>query len=369
MKKKRHLKKSVKILTVAAAAVSAGLIYHDYQKHIRAQSDTRSYLASEMEDDLSVEYGSAFDACTLFPANAECQVLQDIDTSQTGVQQMEVCVSAKDAYGETVTMNVSADVTVKDSQAPVISLKEQEQTIYAGSDLSEVNDNVISVSDPVDGDLAQSDQLSEGTYTVGTADTDAPGDQIITVTAEDQHGNQSSRQWTLHVTEPPEYPYYIKVNRAANTVTVYSMDQKGDYSIPYKAFACSTGDDTPLGTYRTSAKYRWHALYGGVYGQYATRIVDAILFHSVPYYAPDPSRLESVEYNKLGTAASMGCVRLCVRDVKWIYDHCPSGTIVEFYDDANNPGPLGKPEAEEIDLSDQRSGWDPTDPDPDNPWN
>lgn len=65
----------------------------------------------------------------------------------------------------------------------------------------------------------------------------------------------------------------------------------------------------------------------------------------------------------------MGCIRLCVRDVKWIYDNCPSGTMVEFYDDASNPEPSGKPVPITIDLNDNRKGWDPADPDPSNPWN
>ncbi len=70
------------------------------------------------------------------------------------------------------------------------------------------------------------------------------------------------------------------------------------------------------------------------------------------------------EYNKLGQTASAGCVRLTVADTKWIYDNCPSGTVVVIYS-SPDPGPLGKPEAQQIPLD---CGWDPTDPDPDNPW-
>ena len=51
--------------------------------------------------------------------------------------------------------------------------------------------------------------------------------------------------------------------------------------------------------------------------------------------------LEYEEYNKLGTSASMGCVRMCVRDVKWVYDFCNVGTTVEFYDDEDDAGELG----------------------------
>ncbi|MBQ1386167.1 MAG: L,D-transpeptidase family protein [Erysipelotrichales bacterium] len=171
--------------------------------------------------------------------------------------------------------------------------------------------------------------------------------------------------------------YALYVNCKANVITVYTKDSSGNYTVPYKAMVCSTGTATPRGTYYTyddpsntrwNPSKPWWPLYGGVYGMYAYGIVDDILFHSVPYYAPDQTRLEWEEYNKLGTAASMGCVRLAVKDVMWIFSHCPHGTKVVFYEDSN-PGPLGKPTPIHIESSSPNKGWDPTDPSPDNPWN
>lgn len=165
------------------------------------------------------------------------------------------------------------------------------------------------------------------------------------------------------------YDYLIAINRAADCVTVYTKDENGNYRKPYFAMICSTGEDTPLGEYRTIEQYRWRYLFGDVYGQYAVRIVEHILFHSVPYLSQNPSDLEYEEFNKLGTPASLGCIRLQVADVKWIYDNCPIGTPVVLYDDAENPGPLGKPTFTPIDVNDETlRGWDPTDPDPANPW-
>lgn len=162
-----------------------------------------------------------------------------------------------------------------------------------------------------------------------------------------------------------ELPYYISVNRAANCVTIYKAGSDGYYSLPYKAMICSTGRDTPAGVFSISDKYVWRLLVGDVFGQYASRICSDILFHSVPYYTQDKGDLETAEYNKLGTKASLGCIRLKVEDCKWIYDNCPPGTIVEIYDDEANPGPLGKPTISEIPLT---AKWDPTDPDSRNPW-
>ncbi|HHV10333.1 MAG TPA: DUF5011 domain-containing protein [Clostridiales bacterium] len=165
-----------------------------------------------------------------------------------------------------------------------------------------------------------------------------------------------------------EQAYLIKVNRACNTITVYEKDKKGAYTVPVKAMLCSvgTGNLTITGTFQTKAKYRWKLLMGDVYGQYATRIVKGILFHSVYYYENNnPASLSVKQYNKLGTAASHGCIRVNVADAKWIYDNCPIGTTVVVYDDKKNPGPLGKPKALKITAA---NGWDPTDPDPKNPY-
>ncbi len=165
--------------------------------------------------------------------------------------------------------------------------------------------------------------------------------------------------------------YQIRVNRAANCITVYSKDKDGKYTVPYKAILCSTGKnvgDTPAGTFKTLKSYQWLLMVDGSYGQYAYRFYGSILFHSVPYFSKDKGDLEFEQFNKLGEPASLGCVRVCVRDAMWLIANCPVGTEVIVYDDAANPGPLGKPEMIKIPLDSPNRGWDPTDPDLENPW-
>lgn len=184
-----------------------------------------------------------------------------------------------------------------------------------------------------------------------------------------QKENTQEKDSQQSASDEAEFPYCIKVNRRQNCITVYTSDENGEYTVPYKAMICSTGlyNATPRGTFHLSTKYLWRELYGKVYGQYATRITGGVLFHSVPYYKKSKSALCTEKYNKLGQQASMGCVRLTVEDAKWIADNCPSGTTVEIYDD-DDPGPLGKPEAAHIDTDSPNKGWDPTDPDVENPW-
>lgn len=165
--------------------------------------------------------------------------------------------------------------------------------------------------------------------------------------------------------------YRLEVNCEQNVVNVYEKDENGEYKNCVKVMLCSVGSATPKsGTYslKKYGGWEWKGLQGDVFGQYATQITGNILFHSVPYTKRgDNSSLEYWEYDKLGTPASLGCIRLTVKNAKWIYDNCASGTKVYFYKDSN-PGPLGKPSERKISGDSEVNGWDPTDPDSDNPW-
>ena len=163
-------------------------------------------------------------------------------------------------------------------------------------------------------------------------------------------------------------PYYLVVNKSTNTVTVYQADSTGEYCIPVKSMICSCGNGTPSGTYTTTDQYRWRYLVGDVYGQYATRITGHILFHSVPYLRQSEDSLQYEEYNKLGTTASHGCIRLTVADSLWIYQNCPSGTKVTLTSRPSMGDPLGRPAAQTISADSPNRGWDPTDPAEGNPW-
>jgi len=119
---------------------------------------------------------------------------------------------------------------------------------------------------------------------------------------------------TMLATDNP-MPWYIRVNLEAQVVNVYTKDSEGRYTVPYKAMLCSTGLDTPKeGVYslpeshENPVKARWRYLKGGVWGQYITRIVDSILFHSVPYKEKSESTLEWWEYDRLRR-----------RSISWLY--------------------------------------------------
>lgn len=137
-----------------------------------------------------------------------------------------------------------------------------------------------------------------------------------------------------------KYPYYIEVNKGAQIVTVYTYGADGKYTVPAKYILCSTGREphmTPEGLFAIPIQYRWRAMGGGVFAQYASRIVDRILFHAIPSKLKDPSTVFTKYYNVIGTPASAGCVRLLASEAKWIYENCPVGTLVRIYTGEPDP--------------------------------
>ena len=263
---------------------------------------------------------------------------------------------------EGIIVKTSEYELIKDENPP--SIEASDITIYTGNNIN-LNSKVKCIDD-VDDEVECN---ISGDYNVNKV-----GTYTINISAKDASGNESSKSIKLNVktyaVQNNGKPYYIEIVRNQNVVIVYGLDSNNYYTRVVKVFVASVGRPgavTPTGTFKTSRELRWATLYGGVYGQYTTRIVGAILFHSVPYYSQNPGDLEWEEYNKLGSAVSAGCVRLRVIDAKWIYDNVPSGTTVRIYD-GNLPNGVGKPSAAKISGSNPNRGWDPTDPDPNNPW-
>ncbi len=178
--------------------------------------------------------------------------------------------------------------------------------------------------------------MQKGNVTIGT-----------TVYTFDQTTGELTKQEALG-------PYSIKVNQGTCVVTIY----RGN--VPVKAMLCSVGLNgaTPNGSFTLDRKLQWHELFGNCYGQYTSRITGNILFHSVYYYRyRDENSLATAEFNKLGSPASHGCVRLSCADAYYIYTNCPNGTPVTIFTGTAANDPLPRPAKRWISTS-----YDPTDP-------
>ena len=303
---------------------------------------------------------------------------EEITFSKLGEEKVKVVVKNK------IIKNKEEYIKVKvvDTTDPFIEARE-DYSIYVGDTIDLLKEIVVT-------DNSEEEIQAE---VVGEYSLDKAGTYNLKYKATDSSNNSTEKDFTLVVKEKPKQnttttkvsnssKYYIKINLTQNVVMVYQKDDNGQYTNLVKTFVASVGDGkqgvsryTPVGKFTVGAKYEQLSLKGGVWGHYTTQIYKAIWFHSVPYYSkPDKqgnwNNLEYEEYNKLGSPASAGCVRLAVRDSKWIYDNIPKGTTIEIYESASLPAGVTKPTAIKIDVNDiEKRGWDPTDTNPNSPWN
>lgn len=266
----------------------------------------------------------------------------------------------------------TADISIGCNEIKIITPSEATAEELVKSKWSSSDNNIVTVDDG-----GRIDGLSEGTATITAQIGNTRHTYNITVAAQSQSIYDGYSTCYLANTDVlnenlnniyEKNPYFIKVNRSQNCVTVYTYDKNGEYTVPVRAMICSTGINkaTVLGDdFYIYYKQEWNPLFNDVYGHYVSGFYGDYLFHSVPYEDASADTLETEEFNKLGDEGSLGCVRMETADVKWIYDNCPENTPVVVYDDSN-PGPLGKPDA--IKITDLSCGWDPTDDDPQNPY-
>ena len=159
-------------------------------------------------------------------------------------------------------------------------------------------------------------------------------------------------------------PYAILVNKAAQIVTVHTLDESGQYTIVVRQMLCSTGytrKRTPEGLYTLKAeRYPIAGMVDGTKARYAIRMTGSYLFHSVPYRNNNPDSMYGEKYNALGTMSSLGCIRLALADIHWIYENCPAGTPVEIIWGEEDPQLWNQLKRGPVSFE---YGWDPTDPD------
>ncbi len=311
----------------------------------------------------------AIEGTAIEAASADATPALDEPSTQTTSSPKPVTVTAATA-SPSYTIEAMDDVSLVQGTAQVLNLTDDETDKLISFESSD--NSIVTVDDG-----GRIDALKKGTATVtATFSNNKKYEYKITVVDEEVSEYDgfstciTANTETLNKnkkTNSSKNLYAIKVNRKMNCVTVYTYDSDGSYTVPVRAMVCSCGENygTITGSFGIYFKNEWHALYQNVYGHYVSGISGDYLFHSVPYYTPNSDDLEIEEFNKLGTSASLGCVRMSIADTKWIYDNCSLDTSVVIYDD-DNAGPLGKPDT--IKITDTRCGWDPTDDNKNNPY-
>lgn len=183
------------LMIVSLIIMISCYVYHNYY--------TYNSIKVVVKDSAAVEYGSANYDIKKLIKDVEGEIVsikKDIDTSVVGEQ--EIIVEVKK---ENVVKDVPIVISVVDTVAPVIQLKEETVTITSGDDY-DLNSNVESVNDNVDGVVSYLSDVTEGSnfyyhFTYGEDIKDVGTHEVI-LQAMDKHGNVSEVKFTLEVVEP-----------------------------------------------------------------------------------------------------------------------------------------------------------------------
>lgn len=127
------------------------------------------------------------------------------------------------------------------------------------------------------------------------------------------------------------FPYKVEVSIDRQRVYVYELQDSGEYELT-QTFVCSTGmgNSTPRGIFLDGGPANaWHHFSKfDVWARYSFTIEGDIMFHSVLFSEKDTSTLREGSLYALGQKASHGCVRLSVKNARWLFEHCSHGKVV-----------------------------------------
>ena len=152
----------------------------------------------------TIEYGTVYDPDKMIKkATGNVTVLSStVDSHKVGTGNLILEVEK-----ENVRKQFRVSTYVQDTQLPTITLKEKEITLYVGDSYS-LNDNIVSVTDPVDGGLTYVSSISEeemkGQYTiVGDVNYHKVGTYSVVVKAVDFNGNKVEDSFQVHIKSRP----------------------------------------------------------------------------------------------------------------------------------------------------------------------
>lgn len=135
-------------------------------------------------------------------------------------------------------------------------------------------------------------------------------------------------------TPTPEFPYYLYAEKGSYTLTIYEMDEFGEYTKVYKTYRISHGGNkTPTGIFTLGEKERWHNFPDGGTVQYATHYHARLYIHSPLYAEENAGKLWPRYYDGdhgIGGSNTGGCLRMVTEASRFIYENCPVGTTLEI---------------------------------------
>lgn len=204
--------------------LSAGVILGGYSYHKKCVYDSIKVVSN---DTAVVEYGSANYKLGDLIKKVDGEIVsvkKDVNSNVVGRQELILEVKKED-----VVKYVPVTVSVVDTVAPEINLKEEKITITEGDEY-DINDNVESVNDQVDGALEYVTKTYDGSTNYYNysydGDLSEVGEHEVTVKATDKYGNETVKTFTIEVEAKPVPVVQPRaVNNNSNSNNNYSYSE------------------------------------------------------------------------------------------------------------------------------------------------
>jgi len=234
------------ILAVAAAAAFGIYKYEQQVAERKKQAElvnSLNGLKIEPNDKKTIlEYSTTpVDAKTLVTvtnrsnSSADTTITADpdkIDTSIIGDVDVLYTATSKDSAGNEISNTVTVTVTVKDTQAPEIKVDKDSIDVEQDSTLYDEKAIVVSVKDPVDGDLPYMDKAPDnsdsGYYNLSSnVNLAVVGSYQVKIHAVDKNGNASDKTVTINIVEKE----VITPAATADTTNTNTNSSKSDVPV------------------------------------------------------------------------------------------------------------------------------------------
>ncbi len=159
------------------------------------------------------------------------------------------------------------------------------------------------------------------------AEIAANSDNVETAPDENMGDNQQTFLHEENIDFSDSGNFRIEIDLSHQRVTVFYKDDM------LREMICSGGapeSPTPPGEFVTSQKIEYAFVERFDVGAYYwIRFFEDYLIHSVPFDENGEMIIE--EFEKLGSPASHGCIRLKLEEAKWLYETLPLGVKVSIY--------------------------------------
>ena len=221
--KKIDLPSKIRMLSLMILPVIMVFSCIAYNKHFTYKS-----IKVEAVNNATIEYGSANYSVNDLVKKVDGDVISvknNIDTSVVGTQEVVLKVKKDD-----VVKDIPIKVNVVDTAPPVIKLKEEKVTITQGDDY-DLNNNIDSVDDQVDGVISYLNEVNEDStnyydFSYDASQIDEVGTHEVIVNAKDKNGNITYLTFNVEVVEPvkPATPSYVQPSYGPAGDNVYGND-------------------------------------------------------------------------------------------------------------------------------------------------